>query len=111
MNQILITVYFYGLKIVIPLIDLPFYKKALRIINFHPSKSHSSSLFKKCFIPKFPDRVNLENTLDVSKSFNNPLPSLFNDWFLFSSDQHNYETSCFSLYFTKFYCLIEVIYV
>ena len=33
----------------------------------------------------------------ISKSMNNLLPSLFNDWFLFSSDQHNYETSCSSL--------------
>ena len=28
---------------------------------------------------------------------NNLLPPLFNDSFLFSSDQHNYETSCSSL--------------
>ena len=35
--------------------------------------------------------------LFVSKSINNLLPSLFNHWFLFSSDQHNYETSCSSL--------------
>ena len=46
---------------------------------------------------KFSDKVTLENTLFVSKSINNLLPSLFNDWFLFSSDQHNYETSCSSL--------------
>ena len=73
------------------LISLSFYKKALRIINFQPRNSHSSPLFKKSFI--LLDKVNLENTLFVSKSINNLLPSLFNDWFLFSSDQHNYETS------------------
>ena len=33
----------------------------------------------------------------VSKCINNLLPSLFNDWFLFSSDQHNHETSWSSL--------------
>ena len=68
-------------------------KKALRIINFQPHNSHSSPLFKTSFILKFSDEVTLENTLFVSKSINNLLPSLFNDWFLFSSDQNNYETS------------------
>ena len=46
---------------------------------------------------KFSGKVNLENTLFVSKSIDNLLPYLFNNWFLFSSDQHNYETSWFSL--------------
>ena len=36
----------------------------------------------------------LENILFVSKSLNNLSPSVFNTWFSFSSDQHNYETSC-----------------
>ena len=71
-------------------------KKPLRIINFEPRNSHSSPLFKKRFILKFLDKVNLENTLFVSKSINNLLPSLFNDWFLFSSDLHNYETWCYN---------------
>ena len=88
----------YGLRIVMQLIDLLFYtKKALRIINFQPRNSHSSPLFKKSSILKFSHKVNLENTLFVSKSINNLLPSLFNNWFLFSSDQHNYETSLSSL--------------
>ena len=72
-------------------------KKALRIINFQPCNSHSSPLFKRSFILKFSDKVTLENTLFVSKSINNLLPSLFNDWFLFWSDQQNYETSWSSL--------------
>ena len=70
-----------------------FTKKALRIINFSPCNSHPSPLFKKSFILKFLDKVNLESNLIVSKSINNFLPSLFNDWSLFSSNQHNYETS------------------
>ena len=70
-------------------------KKALRIINFQPR--NSSPLFKKSSFRKFWDKFNLENTLFVSKSINNLLPSLFNNWFLFSSDQHNYETSWSSL--------------
>ena len=98
MSHILITAVLYGPRIIMQLIDLSLYKKKpFRIINFQPHNSHSSPLFKKKFFFKFSDKVTLENTLFVSKSINNLLPSLFNDWFLFSSDQHNYETSCSSL--------------
>ena len=38
-------------------------------------------------------KICLENILFVSKSLNNLSPSVFNTWFSFSSDQHNYETS------------------
>ena len=65
--------------------------------HFQPRNSPYSPLFKRSFILKFSDKVSLENTLFVSKSINNLLPSRFNDWFLFSSDQHNYETSWSSL--------------
>ena len=68
-------------------------KKAVRIINFQPSNSHTSPLFKQNFILKFQDKICLENILFVSKSLNNLSPSIFNTWFSFSSDQHNYETS------------------
>ena len=68
-------------------------KNAHRISNFQSLNSRSSPLFKRSFVLKFSDQVTLENTLFVSKSINNLLPSLFNDWFSFSSDQHNYETS------------------
>ena len=98
LNHILITVHLYGLRIVIQLIDLSSYKeKALRTINFQSHNSHSNPLFKKSFILKFSDKANLENTLFVSKSISNLLSSLFNNWFLFSADQHNYETSWSSL--------------
>ena len=36
----------YGLRIVIQLIELTFYKKALRIISFQPSEPHSSPRLK-----------------------------------------------------------------
>ena len=68
-------------------------KKAMRIINFQPSNFHTSPLFKKNSILKFQDKIFLENILYVSKSLNNLWPSIFNTWFSFSSDQHNYETS------------------
>ena len=35
----------------------------------------------------------LRKYLICQKSLNNLLPSVFNTWFTFSSDQHNYETS------------------
>ena len=66
-------------------------KKALRIINFQPRNSHPSPLFNKSFIMKFSDEVTLEDTVFISKSINNLFPSLLNDWFLFSSDQYNYD--------------------
>ena len=68
-------------------------KKAVRIINFQPRNSHTSPLFKQNSILKFQDKICLENILFVNKSLNNLLPSIFNTWFSFSSDQHNYETS------------------
>ena len=92
LSHILITAFLYGLRIVMQLINFSFFKKkALWIINFQPHNSHSSPLFKS-FILKFSDKVTLENTLFVSNSINNLLPFLFNHWFLFSSDQHNYHT-------------------
>ena len=68
-------------------------KKAVRIINFQPQNSHTSPLFKQSSILKFQDKICLENILFVSKSLNNLSPSVFNIWFVFSSDQHSYETS------------------
>ena len=68
-------------------------KKAIRIINFQPRNSHTSHLFKQSSILKFQDKICLENVLFISKSLNNLSPSVFNTWFRFSSDQHNYETS------------------
>ena len=68
-------------------------KKAVRIINFQPRSFHTSPLFKQNSILKFQDNICLENILFVSKSLDNLSPSIFNIWFSFSSDQHNYETS------------------
>ena len=68
-------------------------KKAIRIINLQPRNFHTSPLFKQNSILKFQDKISIENILFVSKSLNNLSPSIFNTWFSFSSDQHNYETS------------------
>ena len=62
-------------------------------MNFQPQNFHTSPLFRKTSILKFKDKINLENILFISKSINNLLPSLFNNWFVFSSDTHKYNTS------------------
>ena len=66
---------------------------AIRIINFQPRNFHTSYLFKQSSILKFLDKICLENILFFSKFLNNLSTSVFNTWFRFSSDQHNYETS------------------
>ena len=78
-------------------------KKAIRIINLQPRNFHTSPLFKQNSILKFQDKICLENILFVSKSLNNLSPSVFNTWFSFSSDQHNYETSSSTQRKTKRY--------
>ena len=50
-------------------------KKALRTIYF----SESNAI-------KLPDKISIENCLFVSKSLNNQLPEIFNNWFVLSSD-------------------------
>ena len=67
--------------------------QAIRIINLQPRNFHTSRLFKQNSILKSQNKTCIENILFVSKSVNNLSPSIFNTWFSFSSDQHNYETS------------------
>ena len=68
-------------------------KKAIRIINLQPRNFHTSPLFKQNSTLKFQDKICLENILFISKSLNNLSPLVFSTWLIFSSDQHNYETS------------------
>ena len=58
-------------------------------MNFQLRNSHSSPLFKKSFILKFSDKVNLENTL-LSV---NPSIIFYPRFSMTDFDQHNYETS------------------
>ena len=71
-------------------------KKALRTISFQPRDCHSSLLFKKQNLPKFEDKIQLENVLLVSKYFNNMLPSIFGKWFIPCPNIHNYNTAASS---------------
>ena len=68
-------------------------KKALRIITFQSRNCHSGPLFFKLKLLKFNDKVHLENVLLVSKFINSLLPPVFNNWFTFCSNVHNYETT------------------
>ena len=68
-------------------------KKALRIINFKECNAHSSPLFHYSKIIKIADNVKIENCLFINKYTNNKLPSIFTNWFKFSSVSHNYQTS------------------
>ena len=68
-------------------------EKTISTINFQPRNFLTSPLFKQNSILKFQDKICLENILFVSKSLNNLSSSVFNTWFSFSSDQHNYKTS------------------
>ena len=68
-------------------------KKALRIMSFECRNAHSNPLFFRHEIIKLPNKIIMENCLFISKSINFNLPSIFNHWFTFSSESHNYETS------------------
>ena len=72
--------------------DYYFTKRALQIINFQPGDSYSITLFKSNHISRFEDKILIENVLLISKSINNLLPPIFNGWFTFCPDIHNYET-------------------
>ena len=68
-------------------------KKAMRIFTFQSRKCHSGPLFFKVKLLKFSDKVHLENVLLISKCINSLLPPVFNNWFTFYSNVHNYETT------------------
>ena len=67
-------------------------KKALRIINNQLKNSHSGPIFKQNNILKFEDKILIGNIIFVSKSIKNLLSPIFNNWFIFCSEIHNYNT-------------------
>ena len=76
-------------------------KKDLRTIRFKGKFDRTSSLFSESNIINLPDKVSIENCLFVSKSLNNQLPEIFNNWFVFSSDTHRYEMHALKKVFLK----------
>ena len=60
-------------------------------MNFQSRDSLSSPLFRSNNILKLEDKILVENILFINKTFNNLLPPLFESWFTFCSDLHNYH--------------------
>ena len=79
MNYILITAHLYGLRIVMQLMVLPFYKNMLSKPLTFSHLTLTLLFYSKSFILKFSHKFNLGNTLFVSKSINNILSSLFSE--------------------------------
>ena len=67
-------------------------KKPLRIMFFQSTNSHTGPLFKVSKILKSFDKTALENYIFISKSLEGLLPSIFNNWFKFSSESHSHNT-------------------
>ena len=65
----------------------------MRIIIFQSRNCHSSPLFSKPKLLKFNDKFLLEIVLLVSNFINSLLPPVFNNWFTFCPNIHNYETT------------------
>ena len=65
----------------------------MRIITFQSRNYHSSPLFSKLKLYRFNDKVLLENVLLISKFITSLLPPIFNNWFVFCSNIHSYETT------------------
>ena len=68
-------------------------EKALRLMNFKPRNFYTFPLYLRLNILKLPEKLFFENHILISKAVNNFLPSLFSDWFTFTSETHYYETS------------------
>ena len=79
LNYMLITAHLYGLRIVIQLMVLPFYKNMLSKPLTFSHVTLTLLFYSKSFILKFSHKFNLGNTLYVSKSINNILSSLFSE--------------------------------
>ena len=61
-------------------------------MDFQARDSYSCLLFKSNHILKLEDKILTENILFINKSFNSLLPPIFESWFIFCSDDHNYQT-------------------
>ena len=66
-------------------------KKAIRTMHFSQYLAHTDPLFYTANIVKIHDKVSVDNCMFISKSLCNYLPSLFKDWFIFSSSNHDHQ--------------------
>ena len=62
-------------------------------MSFECRNAHSNPLFLRHEVIKLSNKIIMKNCLFISKSTNFILPPIFNQWFTFSSDSHNYEIS------------------
>ena len=76
-------------------------EESLRIISFGCRNAYSNPLFYRHEIVKLHDKIIIENCLFIIESINFDVPSIFNNWFTFSSDWYRYETSCSLKEFSK----------
>ena len=85
-------------------------KEALRLMFFLRREAHTNALFKDFNILKFHDKVALEKSIFIHKSFKHQLPQPFDNWFELSSNFHTHNTrwsnfSCLNVpsHITKLY--------
>ena len=102
----LIMQIWFGLRIQMSWVEFLHYKKkTMRTITFQSRNCHSSPLSSKLKLLEFNDKVLLEIVLLISKFFNSLSPRVFNNWFTFCSNGHNYETissATFKLFIPSF---------
>ena len=67
-------------------------KKALRLMFFLRREAHTNPLFKDFNILKFHDKIALENSIFIHKSFKHQLSQPFDNWFGLSSNFHTHNT-------------------
>ena len=60
-------------------------------MNFQSRDSRSSPLFRSNHILKLEDKILIDKIIFNNKSFKNLLPPIFENWFSFCSDVHNYH--------------------
>ena len=64
-------------------------QKSTNTYVFLRREAHTNPLFKDCNILKFHDKIALENSILIHKSFKHQLPKPFDNWFALSS---NFQT-------------------
>ena len=69
-----------------------FHTLRLRLIHFKERNPHTAPFSFKSKMVKLPDKTKIGNCHFINKYVNNKLPPIFNNWFIFSSTSHNYET-------------------
>ena len=90
-NQVYILLLWFGHRILILQKDCLSYKKNTKTY-LKKRWTYTDPLFKDCNILKFHDKIALENSILIHKSFKHELPQPSNSWFGLSSDFHTHTT-------------------